>query len=212
MSEVYSTAPVLENPTALSAKTTVTDLFKEARDARAFHKDSQDLDQFAVWYFDKYENYPPDIFAPSSSYIWREVAKATAPNGYITKLHMAHKELFFVTLLPKHLWLNQTQQDPALFFNRVHLEYLRSRLKGRRMGLLYYRIELSPSGVIHIHLIVGRKALGWPGHVVGIYDLEGLIRYLKKPLMAWTAENFARYLRAKRAYGRLSPHSGMLKS
>jgi hypothetical protein len=185
--------------------------WEEARRALSQFRTANDLDEFAAQHFERFKKFPPDLFDPPDSSVWREVRKATAPNGFITRLEEKVPELYFVTLLPKHLHLRPEEYRAENFFNWVHLKYLRERLKGRRLGPMYYRIELGENGVIHPHLIVGKKALGWSGHKEKVYDLEGLVRYLKKPLLPWSAENLALYLKAKRIYFRYLPrHSGTI--
>jgi hypothetical protein len=188
------------------------DKWLEAKRERIKFVPREEIESFAASYVQKYEKYPPDFFKPSHSYVWREVRKATAPNGFITKLSSFYKgDLHFVTLLPNKLsYLSEFYKSPNSFFSPYMLEEVRRILKRSSLGPLYYRVELGESDVMHVHLIGGKRALRCGGFKVEVYNEEGLVRYLKKPLLPWNAKNFARYLLAKKIYGRLSPHSGVL--
>jgi hypothetical protein len=183
---------------------------EEAKEALKLILEANDPASFAEAYFNTFEDCPPDFFNPAQSKIWREVEAATARLGWATRIGQRNfGKTYFATGYPEFLKLGRVFDQPKHFFSKYHLDERKDRLKEKQLGVFFWRNELGESRGAHDHLYGGKRLLQEAVYNVEVYSLEGLIRYLKKPLMEWTPENLAIYLEAKKVSKYLPRHSSI---
>lgn len=182
----------------------------DAREHLKFWRSAPDLDEFAEVHSATFWDCPPDIFCPSRAQIRRDIKKALEPHGWATHLLFFCAVPMFLTFLVVHLGLPAFCGDFRLFHDAETVRMWRDALKAAIAGPFWWRLEVGKNGVIHAHVLTDAGSYSGPGVRRVVYNLAGLLRYLKKPLAPWTAENLAVYLKGRRAAdgGRVPRHSG----
>ncbi len=166
---------------------------------------ADDLDAFAADFITMYPDCPPDAFDfitsngerfyNGSSHKWKIAKDATSPAGWAARLESQVSELAFLSALPKHFGLSYEYADPCRYHDRPFIDDWRAAIKEQVEPPYWWRLEIGVNGCVHPHLFCARDAFDAPGVWRDVYDLERLVRYLKKGI-PYTAENLAIYLKA----------------
>lgn len=166
-------------------------------------------------YVARWPNHPPDAFYDSGRK--RRDFALTALNdgdGWASQLAAAAPDLHLYSLHARHLGLPPEAADPARFLTHDGSALWRRSIRTQLGGPLYWKLELGDAGT-HAHVLTagdaGLSELPHGGEVVKpVTDLFGVLCYLGKPKMRYTAEHLALRLEAERR-GRLPKLSGPMR-
>lgn len=178
------------------------------KDARSFlrlcHR-ADDLDAFAADFVEMFPDCPPDAFDfiasngerfyNGSSRKWKIAKEATSPTGWATRLESQVPKLIFVSALPKHFGLGEEYADYRHYHDKSFINDWREAIKEQVEPPYWWRSEVGVNGYVHPHILCAEGAFDALGVWKDVYDLERLVRYLKKGI-PYTSENLAVYLKA----------------
>lgn len=183
---------------------------------------ADDLDAFAADFVEMFPDCPPDAFDfiasngerfyNGSSRKWGIAKEATSPTGWATRLESQVPKLIFVSALPKHFGLGDEYADYRHYHDKAFINDWRTAVKERVEPPFWWGLEVGVNRYVHPHFVGAEGAFAIDGVWRDVYNLERLVRYLKKGI-PYTPENLAVYLKAyvaRRAKGiRRGPsHSG----
>lgn len=177
----------------------------ESRSFLRLCRKADDLDAFAADFVGLYPDCPPDAFDRiasngerfynRSSRKWAIAKAVTNSTGWATRLESRVPELSFLSALPKHFGLGAEYADRHRYHDPLFIDDWRKGIRERVEPPYWWRLEVGVNGLVHPHLLCAGDAFDASGVWRDIYDLEQLVRYLKKGI-PYTAENLAAHLKA----------------
>lgn len=165
---------------------------------------------------ERWPHHPPDFFYDSGGKRRDFVLEALGGGeGWVCRFLWPVPDPYRYNLHAEHLGLPPECAEAALLLCPRNVRWWVRALRAKLKGPLYWCLEVGENGRVHVHVLAAGDAgllhLPRGGEVVKrVYNLPGLLEYLGKPAMPYTAGNVALWLIAKRR-GRLPKLSGTVR-